>query len=360
MSSLRERLSGLKQCYEKVIAVFVLLAVGASSVYLALRLQEDQTMLQGGSISIRQPDQRVVHKLDVSKWNEQMEQRSQPFQSDVASGRMVVSELRVRCVNESCQKPIPYDAAVCPFCGTEQPEADSFLVDSDGDSIPDDQEKKHGLDPFDPSDVLDDPDGDGFVSREEYQLEQQQWLSDPQDAASFPPPAWKVRLVKLKARPFKMQFKGVQDLPDGARYQLNMGGNSKFAKMNEALRIRGRNNDVETYTVVGYEPRVKEVKGRKVDVSILELEGKGRRYQLIKNRPVTAKNIEALLVFLIEKRPIKVKLGSEFDIKGYTYKVVDMNRDGVLLEDARTAEKIQVERITPEEISRLRRSTKEK
>ena len=43
--------------------------------------------------------------------------------------------------------------------------------DGDGDGLPDNWEKKYGLDPADPSDVHLDPDGDGYTNLEEYYLD---------------------------------------------------------------------------------------------------------------------------------------------------------------------------------------------
>jgi hypothetical protein len=40
--------------------------------------------------------------------------------------------------------------------------------DSDGDGMPDDWEKKHGLNPKDPSDAAKDADGDGYTNIEEF------------------------------------------------------------------------------------------------------------------------------------------------------------------------------------------------
>ena len=41
-------------------------------------------------------------------------------------------------------------------------------VDVDNDGMPDAWERRHGLDPTDPADYVDDPDGDGYLNIEEY------------------------------------------------------------------------------------------------------------------------------------------------------------------------------------------------
>jgi hypothetical protein len=41
-------------------------------------------------------------------------------------------------------------------------------LDSDGDGMPDDWERSHGLNPHDPSDRNGDRNGDGFTNLEEY------------------------------------------------------------------------------------------------------------------------------------------------------------------------------------------------
>lgn len=41
-------------------------------------------------------------------------------------------------------------------------------IDSDGDGLPDDWERAHGLDPHDPSDGAADHDGDGFTNLEDW------------------------------------------------------------------------------------------------------------------------------------------------------------------------------------------------
>jgi hypothetical protein len=46
--------------------------------------------------------------------------------------------------------------------------ADTVPSDSDSDGMPDEWEKKHGLNPNDPGDAAKDADGDGYTNVEEY------------------------------------------------------------------------------------------------------------------------------------------------------------------------------------------------
>lgn len=58
---------------------------------------------------------------------------------------------------------------------------DACDSDDDNDGIPDDWEVRHGLDPMNPSDAIEDPDNDSFTNLQEYQMN-----TDPSDPASKP------------------------------------------------------------------------------------------------------------------------------------------------------------------------------
>ena len=55
-----------------------------------------------------------------------------------------------------------------------------WLADSDGDTMPDSWEHDHGLRPLDPTDAMENPDGDAFDNLSEYIAD-----TDPQDGGSF-------------------------------------------------------------------------------------------------------------------------------------------------------------------------------
>jgi hypothetical protein len=356
VSESSEKFGWVKRQYDRILVIGVLLTLIGSALYLSLRLDQDSKELELQIGQATRTSRHEVKPLNTEEWAERQQMRVSPFQTGAITNWLFTSELRVRCVNEECQLPIPYDATNCPFCAVEQPDV-APLIDSDGDRVPDELEKEYGLDPFDPTDVQKDIDGDGFTVLEEFDLTKNTWISDPRDADSYPPPVAKIRLYRLAITPFKMQFRGVQDLPGGKRYQLNMGGRSKFAKMDEVIPVTTKNG-VEEYQVTGYEEHERQEGNRTIDESVLLLESGGETFRLIKNKPVTRQDKLALLLSLLEKTPLKGRIGDNISLKGYTYKVIDISGEGVLLEDTQTGVQTLAPRITEAEILQLKQAAK--
>ena len=105
-----------------------------------------------------------VKPVDMSTYERALQFAVKPptlAEIDDAAGNFLASERRVFC--KSCKKPIKDGSKTCPFCGEAQPEPEKVVVDADGDGLPDDWEKKYGLDVAQ-NDADADKDGDGFTN----------------------------------------------------------------------------------------------------------------------------------------------------------------------------------------------------
>ena len=121
----------------------------------------------------------------------------------------------------ACGRPIPAmlldgEKPVCPFCGVEQPTKKKIVLDTDGDGIPDDWERAHGLNPEDPKDVDSDPDGDGFTVAEEYAAG-----TDVRDASSHPDYLDRLSLAgPIEAKSLPIYCSKAIPIPNGHRFEI--------------------------------------------------------------------------------------------------------------------------------------------
>ena len=215
-ASPRQQNSWMAQTYDKIILVVVLIVMLASALFLVMQIQQGRQALLEAQWENPGIMKKAVQAADIGAYEASLTALQSPFQSSQRTARTMVSDLRVTCV--SCGKPIPYAAVKCPFCGAEQPKViDPDKVDSDGDGMPDVYEKAKNLNQSSPEDALQDLDQDGFSNIEEFLAG-----TNPGEAADSPPPAAKLRLIRVVSNPFKLRFQGVQKLADGNRYQLNL------------------------------------------------------------------------------------------------------------------------------------------
>ena len=151
-------------------------------------------------------------------------------------------------------------ARKCPKCGHDLPaplERKKLHVgirtdqDLDGDGIPNEVERKYGMNPEDPDDALFDDDHDGFSNLVEFENG-----TDPRDPNSHPPFWWRLRLKDVKQIELPVRFKALNDNNSTDKrnweFQFNVpnrrrkgGVDSEFCRIGDTLEIEGREYRVD-------------------------------------------------------------------------------------------------------------------
>lgn len=312
----REEAGRLRQMYDKVILVVILVVLLISTLFLLFQTgrMKARLMQDIGEQLPMQP--RQVRPLDLEAFARAQESLAHPFQMVSRPGRLLTSELRVSCVE--CRKPIVFDATRCPFCGAVQPEiVDPKKIDSDGDGIPDWWETKYGLNPLDLADAQNDLDDDGFSNLEEFLAG-----SDPKDPADAPAPVAKLRLRRVTTEPFFLRFQGTATLGDGSvRYQLNL-------RTLERTYFVQLGDEIEGFKVLDY--RADTPQG-----PVVVLQQGEKKINLYRGQAIQQQELTAHLVFLIDRSTIRARIGDEITLKDHVYKVVDIKRNNVLIRDVK-------------------------
>lgn len=313
--------------YDKIVALAVLLALLVSLLMLLVRIGTDQAEHQRFTRDLQ--NLTALHPqpppLNTSLFVAARQRYHEPYQLAAWDRHVTAPERRVHCVN--CERPIVYDATVCPFCNHAQPAEAEAPTDWLGDGIPDAWAIEHGLDPRDPTHADQDFDGDGFSNIEEYLFE-----TDPNDPQSFPAPWVRLRLDRIESEPFNMLFMGVSLLGEQNRqlFQVNMreGGRTHWAQLGDT---------VEGFVLDRYEPLEERQGQRVVDVSVLTLKRGDLEIQLVKGQATPHLQHRATMTFEIgEESRHTVVRGAEITLKGHTYQVVeiDPNNRRVQLRDS--------------------------
>lgn len=327
----RERFAWLMAAYEKIILGVMLVILLLSAVVLLYRVGRVSEQLKEAQWDKPPAAPKMAQPLDLTALEEARTRLIKPFQLDVRGQRLAVSELRVSCV--ACRKPIPYTATVCPFCGAAQPAiVDPEKLDSDGDGIPDRWESKYGMNPLDRTDAEGDLDGDGFSNLEEFAAG-----TDPMDPASSPPRAAKLRVARVYSEPFFLRFQGVNEIAPGVfQYQLNLRTLERtyFVKIGD--KVLG-------FEVVGYQPDAKPQ-------PIVQLQQGDKKINLVKGMAVQQEELVAQLMDLVDRRPIKARVGDVVKLGEEEYKVVDIRKSGVVIRDLRTDRDLQVPPLSSGEL----------
>jgi len=325
----------IRDHYEKVILLVALIALLVSCVLLVQRIQSDKDAAKPSLARITWKGTPVALTDTVPFDTILAEARAEATNMLAVSDRTTVSELRVACVK--CGRPIPYEALECPFCLAVQPEIkDIKTLDTDGDRIPDEAELAMGLNPQDPADASGDLDNDGFTNLEEINASPR---TDPKDPEKYPDPVVKLRVAAIRPVPFYLRFVGTQKMPDGSdRFQLNLQSLERtyFAKVGDVIL---------GYAVADYAPQ-----GQGGETLTMIRQSDNRPVMLVKGKPVTQQELAILFVFLVDRSRLPVqRLKDVFVLRGVEYKVVDIRRENVVIQNVKTGEKVTVPLLSSEE-----------
>lgn len=323
----------IRNHYEKLILLVALVALLVSCVLLAQRIQSDKAAAEPALARIGWKGTPVAPKDPLAFDAVLVAARAEATNALVVAARTTVGERRVACVK--CGKPIRYEATECPFCLSLQPAiVDIEKLDTDDDGLPDKVELTLGLNPQDPSDAAGDLDNDGFTNLEEISAK-----TDPKDPADFPDPIVKLRVAGIKPVPFYLRYVTTSTFGDGStRFQLNLQTLERtyFTKIGDV--------------VLGYKVEQYNPAGPAGETLTMVRQSDKRSVVLVKGRPVTEQELAILFVSLIDKQRLPVqRLNDVFAYRGTEYKVVDIRRENVVIQNVKTGEKVTVPLWTSQE-----------
>ena len=342
--------------YDWLAVAVAAVALALSAVFLVNSLGEDgeaRAQSEQRRIDMRKRADTGVTAADMTMHNTMLRSTKsiQPLaaidprgQSVLASGR------RVFCANPECHAPIlPDTTKVCPVCGSEQPDANAAPVnlDVDEDGLPDEWERRVGLNP-NAQDADEDADGDGFTNMEEFVAG-----TNPKDGAEHPDYLDSLSVKqppKTKSLPF--YFRSYMKVPSGMKLEfVDPKKKNDYGKAGKVYSVFVGEDVGDTgYTLKAFEEKsvTKAVSGgsgakRQIDVSFATIErksdGKVVTVTISGKKPKFVDlDVEVELVYnRMGERTFTVVKGDTIELNGFKYVVSDIKVVGsaasVVLED---------------------------
>ena len=280
----------------------------------------------------------------------------------------LASERRVFCAK--CKKAISGDikaVPACPFCGEKQKEEKKVVVDADGDGLPDEWERRYGMNPSDASDADADADGDGFTNKEEYLAK-----TDPMDKKDHPDYLDSLAIVlPLKETKMPFVFRKANKLPSGWRCEFfDPSRRDDYGRRGETLtavvgeEVSSRDQKYKSgFVLKSYTPKSEKraIKGgeglkKSVDVSevVVERRSDGKKITLViqESGPLKLAPVDVQATLSYTRGTVKnmdVVPGSEIDLNGSKYRIVDIKAVGkgakVTVEDSLSGKKRVLEAL---------------
>jgi hypothetical protein len=252
----------------------------------------------------------------------------------------LASERRVKCVKQECERAIQFGSETCPFCNASQVSDKKVVYDADADGLPDEWEKKFGLNISNANDASSDLDGDGFTNIEEFKAK-----TDPSDKSSHPDYLDSLKVIApLDETYLPFVFKKANKIPSGWRLEFfdpkkkndyGLIGKTMTAKVGEEIEKTG-------YKAISYTPKtIKQIISgtgnltKPVDVSeaVVERVSDGKRVTLVIQQGKTYKfapvDVQATVTY--ERGNAftrKVIVGETINLNGSIYKILSIKPEG--------------------------------
>ena len=208
--------------YDWLVLGVGVIVLGVGIVFYVSSLGEDSDEAAADAVARidrMKPAETGVAPLDLSEFQSVSSAIRRPAllaEIDGRSESFLASERRVLC---KCGKAISGDVIAvpaCPYCGEKQKVEKKAVLDSDGDGLPDEWEKKYGLNVNDASDANADLDGDEFTNLEEYVAK-----TDPKDPKDHPDYLDSLKIVlPLKETSMPFAFRKATKIPAGWRCEF--------------------------------------------------------------------------------------------------------------------------------------------
>lgn len=225
--------------------------------------------------------------------------------ADQLEPNVLAHEYLQRC--PSCKKLQRRWTVTCPECGARV----SYAEDSDGDGIPNEWERKYGLDWTNPADGDEDPDGDGLTNLEEYKRGSNP--RDPQDPNLI---ADEYRLVSVSKPVRPVMFVHFNKTGAGTTLQIRYRGNTLFKRTGDVIAERGTNvykvGELREKFEMVWNPQVNS--SQRVDRSELTMTDlvNNEQFVMVKGMTNYEPRVEAKLVNLSSGTEVVVREGDRF------------------------------------------------
>ena len=328
-----------------IVVGVIVLGVGIAFYVSVLGEDPDETAAAAvARIDRMKPAETGVASVDMSGFQSASSAVRKPVLLaeivDERSENFLASERRVLC---KCGKAISGDiraVPACPYCGEKQMEEKKAVLDADGDGLPDEWEKRYGLNPNDAADASADSDGDEFTNLEEYVAK-----TDPKNAKDHPDYLDSLKIeLPLKETSMPFVFRKANKIPSGWRCEFfdparkddyGRKGMTLTAVIGEEIADTGfvlKSHVAKTAkaAIKGGEGLMKTVDASEV---VVERKSDGKQVTLVVQQGKSVRpapvDIQATLVY--ERgtvRRLEVVPGSEITLSGVKYKVVAVKAVG--------------------------------